>query len=201
MNIYGINRIVRRFQFFCCWTVIELSKWRVCMPDKELVNFEIERVFAGWFDASFIHEKKKITISASDVYGNDGPKILLEKFIEFYQEDVPQKIVVWDEEPGCYFIIFTRTDKDCSMSISYSEEAEDALRGKTIDEIDDFSKNQLSAMLQDLEDLLVVENIDIYYLLKIFYERFSELDLAEYQNHWMDYPSTQLEKMKTIMDN
>jgi len=70
-------------KFFCCWTVIELSKWRVCMPDKELVNFEIERVSAGWFDASFIHEKKKITISASDVYGNDGPKILLEKFIEF----------------------------------------------------------------------------------------------------------------------
>lgn len=171
------------------------------MLDKELVNFEIERVFSGWFDASFIHEKKKITISASDVYGNDGPKMLLDKFIDFYQDDVTQKIVVWDEESGCYFIIFTRTDKDCSMSISYSEEAEDALRGKTIDEIDDFSKNQLSAMLQDLEDLLVVENIDIYYLLRVFYERFSELDLAEYQNHWMDYPSTQLEKMKTIMDN
>ena len=37
------------------------------MPDKELVNFEIERVFAGWFDASFIHEKKRITNSSSDV--------------------------------------------------------------------------------------------------------------------------------------
>lgn len=166
-----------KFQFiFCCWTVIELSKWRVCMPDKELVNFEIERVFDGWFDASFIHEKKKITISASDVYGNDGPKILLEKFIEFYQEDVPQKIVVWDEEAGRYFIIFTRINKECCISISYSYEAEDNLQDKTINQI------------------------DINYLLKVFYERFSELDIAEYQNHWMNYPNIQLEKMKMLVD-
>ena len=170
------------------------------MPDKELVNFEIERVFAGWFDASFIHEKKKITISASDVYGNDGPKILLEKFIEFYQEDVPQKIVVWDEEPGRYFIIFTRINKECCISISYSYEAEDNLQDKTINQIDDFSKNQLRDKLHDWEDLLVVENIDINYLLKVFYERFSELDIAEYQNHWMNYPNIQLEKMKMLVD-
>ena len=37
------------------------------MLNKELVNFEIERVYAGWFDASFIHEKKRITNSSSDV--------------------------------------------------------------------------------------------------------------------------------------
>jgi len=168
------------------------------MLDKELVNFEIERVFSGWFDASFIHKKKKITISASDVYGNDGPEKLLDKFIDFYQDDGAQKIVVWDEEPGCYFIIFTKNDKDYSMSISYSEDAEDALRGKNIDV---FSKEQLCTMLQDWEDLLVVENIDIDFLLRVFYERFSELDIGEYENHWMSYPSTQLVKMKTIMDN
>lgn len=140
---------------------------------------------------------KRITISASDVYGNDGPKKLLDKFIDFYREDVNQKIVIWDEEPGCYFIIFIRTDKECSMSISYSEEAEDALRGKNID---DFTKEQLCTMLQDWEDLLVVENIDVGFLLKVFYERFRELDIVNYQNHWMNYPSTQLEKMKKILD-
>lgn len=76
--------------------MIGFQKWRGDMLDKELVNSEIERVFSGWFDASFIHEKKKITISASNVYGNDGPKMLLVKFIDFYQDDVTQKIVVWD---------------------------------------------------------------------------------------------------------
>ena len=43
-----------------------------------LVNFEIERVSAGWFDASFSFGKEKAEITASDAYGNDGPKILLE---------------------------------------------------------------------------------------------------------------------------
>jgi len=74
------------------------------------------------------------------------------------------------------------------------------LQDKTINQIDDFSKNQLRDKLHDWEDLLVVENIDINYLLKVFYERFSELDIAEYQNHWMNYPNIQLEKMKMLVD-
>ena len=165
------------------------------------VNFEIERVFAGWFDVSFSFGKDNVVISASDVYGNDGPRMLLEKFSEFYYDKCPQKVIVWDEEPGNYFIIFNRVENNCSLSISYSQEAEDKLTQKVRDIIDEVPKSELVDLLDDWEDLLVVENIGMEHLLKVMFERFSEFDTKEYENNWMDYPNEQLDNIKNMMNS
>lgn len=43
----------------------------------QYISFEIERIMSGWFDVSFQSTNEKTAISASDVWGNDSPKMFL----------------------------------------------------------------------------------------------------------------------------
>lgn len=170
--------------------------------EKELVSFEIEKIKAGWFIASFIHDKKRVTISASDIYANeDGPRTLLVKLIDLCFDDVSRRTVIWNAEAGYYFIILSRKDEACSISISYSVDAQCDMSCKDEENVDSFSKEKLCEMFPDWEDLLVVENIDLNDLFYSIYEQFGEQDIEDYQYQWMSYPSEELEKMKTIVNN
>ena len=43
-----------------------------------LINFEIQRIYAGWFDVLFKTNKEEVVVTASDAWGNDSPKLFLQ---------------------------------------------------------------------------------------------------------------------------
>ena len=45
---------------------------------RTLINFEIQRIYAGWFDVLFKTNKGEVIVTASDVWGNDSPKLFLQ---------------------------------------------------------------------------------------------------------------------------
>lgn len=46
-----------------------------------LVNFEIQRIYAGRFDVLFKTEKEEVAVTASDAWGNNSPKLLFQNFV------------------------------------------------------------------------------------------------------------------------
>lgn len=44
---------------------------------RALINFEIQRIYAGWYDVLFKTNKEKVVVTASDAWGNDSPKLFL----------------------------------------------------------------------------------------------------------------------------
>lgn len=37
---------------------------------RTLINFEIQRIYAGWFDVLFKTSKEEVVVTASDAWGN-----------------------------------------------------------------------------------------------------------------------------------
>ena len=162
----------------------------------DIVDFEIKQIYAGWFDVSFGQGTEKLTISASDAWGNDSPRKFLEVLYDMYAESAEYRFVIWDEEPGEYFICMDRFENRVRLIVSYSEDAEDML-GRYFRSIEgDLSYEEIRSFFDDLQDLLVVENLDLKHFVKNVYEEFRKCDIEVYQGHWMDYPYEQMEKMK-----
>lgn len=169
------------------------------MCDTSFVNFEIERIYAGWFDVSFQQDNKKLTISASDTWGNDSPGKFLEALYEFYVKKASHRFVIWDEEPGVYFICLDKIENKTRMIVAYSEQDDDELGEVFQNVVGDLSYEKIKDYFDDLQDLLIVENLNINHFVRVVYERFCGCNIEEYQNHWMDYPHEQLEKLKIAL--
>lgn len=77
---------------------------------RTLINFEIQRIYAGWFDVLFKTSKEEVVVTASDAWGNDSPKLFLQILSELVDKPQYSKYVIWDEEPGVYIIFIDKTD-------------------------------------------------------------------------------------------
>ena len=86
--------------------------------------FEIAEVNSGWFDVIFKTADQRILISASDAWDNDSPRLFIELLLEIISKKSDCKYVMWDEEPGEYFLCFDRQKDQFRLSIGYSEEAQ-----------------------------------------------------------------------------
>ena len=75
---------------------------------RTLINFEIQRIYAGWFDVLFKTNKEEVVVTASDAWGNDSPKLFLQILYELVDTHQYSKYVIWDEEPGVYIIFLIK---------------------------------------------------------------------------------------------
>lgn len=167
-----------------------------------VVNFEIVRIYAGWFDVKFISENKEIEISASDVWGNDSPMHYLRLILGILNNRVKDGYVVFDEEPGTY-IVCLETTETVKLSILYSDFDDDewtkiGLHGE-------LSRQEIEKIIPNTEELFVVKDFSIQAFAKTILRGFEEwsLDLkkSEYEENWMEYPQKEVEELNNIIYN
>lgn len=162
-----------------------------------LVNFEIQRIYAGWFDVLFKTEKEEIAVTASDAWGNDSPRLFLQILCELVDKQIYNKYVIWDEEPGVYVIFINKIEEVYNIKIAFSEFDHDELFADIRNVIGDMSYEEMSSKLKDLELIFECNNIDYVYLLRTVVRAFEEYEnSAEYQENWMDYPHKELAAIK-----
>lgn len=165
-----------------------------------LVNFEIQRIYAGWFDVLFKTEKKEAAVTASDAWGNDSPKLFLQILCEMLDKDIYNKYVIWDEEPGVYVIFINKIKEVYNIKIAFSEFSHDELFADIRSVVGEISYEEMCTKLNDLELLFECNDFDYIYLLRTIVRAFEEYEnSAEYLENWMDYPHQELAAIKQYL--
>lgn len=168
--------------------------------EKAAVNFEITRIFAGWFDVRFITKEEKVEISASDAWGNDSPKYFLKMVSDFLDHERKAGYVLFDEEPGTYIICIEK-DSIYKLSVLYSgfdadERKEIKLHGK-------LTQKEFETLIPDIEMLFSTENFSIdsfaRTVLRSFEEYSSVPKMSEYEGNWMVFPKEELELLRRML--
>lgn len=163
------------------------------------INFEIIRVYAGWFDVKFITEEKQVEISASDAWENDSPKYFLKMLIDLLNNESNVGYVVFDEEPGTY-IVCLEQDKECKLSILYSNFDDDEWK---IELCGERTRAQLEKIIPDTEELFVANGFSLQHFVRTVYRSFEEYmtgeRLIEYEVNWMNFPKDELEELRGIL--
>ena len=161
------------------------------------VNFEIVRIYAGWFDVKFVAEDKQIVISASDAWENDSPMHFLRMISGILTNRIKDGYVVFDEEPGTY-IVCLETTEEVKLSILYSNFDDDewskiGLQGE-------LSRQEIEEIIPDTEELFVINDFSIKLfaktILRGFEEWSSDLQKTEYEANWMEYPQKEVDELK-----
>lgn len=164
---------------------------------KRLINFEIQRIYAGWFDVQFKTDNEEIVVTASDAWGNDSPKLFLQILYEMLDEDVYNKYVVWDEEPGVYMIFISKTEENYSIKIAFSEFCHDELFSDIRNVVGDISFDEMRSKLNDLELLFEYNDVEFIFFLRTVIRAFEEYEnSSEYLGNWMDFPHNELRAIK-----
>ncbi|SHL77609.1 hypothetical protein SAMN02745136_05674 [Anaerocolumna jejuensis DSM 15929] len=159
------------------------------------LNFEIKKICAGWFDAEFISNNKRVEISASDAWGNDSPKYFLQMISDILDNKVNTSYVVFDEEPGTYMVCIEKNDSDYSISILYSEFDDDlwteaGLRGV-------LSKDKIKEIMPIDKEIFVESGFSFLAFARTVVRSFEEYSMNQYketyEENWMDFPSTEFQ--------
>lgn len=164
------------------------------------LNFEIERIFAGWFDVKFITKDKQVVISASDTWLNDSPLYFLRMIIKLLKNNITEGYVVFDEEPGTYFVSLETLGKS-RLSILYSPLDDNELKNIELNGI--LSRNKIEEAISDTEELFEIEDFSIEAfsraVLRSFEEWSSDVKIREYEGNWMEFPKTELLELKALL--
>lgn len=163
------------------------------------VNFEIERIYAGWFEVVLYSDDFKIELSASDAWGNDSPKKFLEILCDLIMHENIHRYVIWDEEPGIYVIYISKINQTCKLNIFFTENVyEDVGEVTGI-----LSYDELQCKFGELEELLSVDDLYFDYFVKMVVRSFQEYSKGEYreqyEENWMEFPHEELKKLEQLL--
>lgn len=163
-----------------------------------LVNFEIERIYVGWFEVCCRSYAKEVYFRASDAWENDAPKFFLLMLSELLRSDEISKYVVFDEEPGTYIVCIEKY-KECKMQVLYSKFSDD--EWGNIELYGNLSKEELEKKIS-ISDELFEENIDLNHFVKTVLRSFEEYEkgqkLQEYEENWMKFPDKELKLLRSL---
>lgn len=164
------------------------------------VNFEIVRIYAGWFDVKFVATEKQIEISASDAWGNDSPKYFLQMLVNLLERKSDTGYVVFDEEPGTYIICIEKKDT-YKVSVLYSEFDDDewtktGLHGE-------LSQEEIETLIPGTEELFMVEDFSFNAFVRTVFRSFEEYSalvrLDDYEGNWMEFPRKEFSKLSELL--
>lgn len=164
---------------------------------KTLINFEIQRIYAGWFDVQFKTDREEVVVTASDAWGNDSPKMFAQILSEISDKQNCDRYVIWDEEPGVYIIFINKKERCYNIKIAFSEFCHDELFADVRNVVGEISYEEMCTKLDDLELLFECNDFDYVYLLKTVIRAFEEYNNGVvYQDNWMDFPNRELDALK-----
>lgn len=167
------------------------------------VNFEIERIFAGWFDIALRSDEFKIELSASDAWEKDSPKNVLKILCDLIMNENIHRYVIWDEEPGIYIICISKINQKCKLNIVYSEKDHDELLKDVSEVTGILSYDELQCKFGALEELLSVDDLCLDYFVKTVARSFQEYSKGEhreqYEENWMEFPKEELKKLEQLL--
>lgn len=175
------------------------------MKNENKLKFEIQKIFAGWFDVKFCCEDKSIEISASDAWGNDAPCQMLNELAECNGMDTFSKYIIWDEEPGSYVVCIDKEDKVCTLTVIHTDIDSD--EWKKIDLHGDLSYQEISDYVihRGSLDVLLQEEIDFEYFVETVISAFLKYEQAErkaeYEKNWLEYPQNEIDRLRELYKN
>lgn len=165
------------------------------------MNFEILSICAGWFDMAFILENQRIEISASDAWENDSPKYFIKNLVDCLQSDGCVRYVIFDGEPGIYFVIFEKSTDFC-VKIYYSDYM-GAKLGKEILLYGNQTFESLKRKIKVYKELFN-SKINLHHfarcVLRGFEEYLNEEKNYEYINNWGEFPEPEFNALKAAID-
>lgn len=165
----------------------------------EYVNFEIEGIQAGWFDMTYNIGKEKVTISASDAYGNDSPKYFLQMLCDLLTNKIHTGYVLFDEEPGVYIVCMEK-QKEYQLSLFFSE-VEDIC--KKLQVYGQLSTKEIREQFLELEEMAVVKELSLTAFAKTVVRSFEEYSFYEgkkvYEENWMEFPKEEFLQLQNCL--
>lgn len=161
------------------------------------LNFEIVRIYAGWFDVKFTTEEKQVEISSSDAWGNDSPRNFLKMLCNLADNKTSNRYVVFDEEPGTY-VVHIEKGAVCKFSILYSEYDYD--KWPEVKMCGERKLEEVETMIPGMEELFIVTDFSLEAFARTvvrgFEEYFSVETRAEYEGNWMEFPEKEFLELR-----
>lgn len=163
------------------------------------VVFEIERIYAGWFEVWCKTDKKEVYFTASDAWETDSPKCLLLMLADLMRRKTGAGYVIFDEEPGTYVLCIEKNDK-CLMEIFYSKSCDDELEEG--ERYGNLSREETKKLIPVSEVLFSEEDMDLDLFIETVLRSFEEYEkgrgLEEYEENWMAFPRKELEILRAL---
>ena len=166
------------------------------------MDFIIDKIGYGWFDVSFLIGDNRVTVTASYAWGHDSPQLfLMMLYNSLCEDDYENSFVIWDEEPGEYFVCLEKEHETYRLSIGFSEDAEDLYGRFFKTPYGDMSYDKVKSLFPDWKELLSNE-INITDFAKSVCSAFEAYNADDYEKNWtMPYPKEQIELLKNVIKN
>lgn len=164
------------------------------------LEFEILRIYAGWFDVRFFTSEKSCCIGASDAWDNDSPKYFLQMLIDLLEGNTQAGYVVFDEEPGTYIACIECGEVN-KLTVCYSRL--DNHEWEAVDVHGNMTCRKLAKFIAIEKVFLVVEDFELRKFAQSVAEAFekytSKHKRDKYEGNWMAFPTEELDKLKEVL--
>lgn len=161
------------------------------------LTFKIRKISSGWFDVSFILNKEKLNICASNAWGNDSPKRFLELLCRLVKNETETGYFVFDDEPGTLVICICKGEQS-NISIAYSELDDDEWKNTPL--YGDLARADIYRQIPIERELLAVFDLDFDKFVRSVIEEFERFapkhKRDKYEGNWMQFPLEELRMLK-----
>lgn len=155
----------------------------------EQLTFSIEEVRHGWFVCRF----GEMELWASDSCGHDGPRQFLTLLSQVIGGEREEGFTVFDTEPGTY-VLYARSGGQSALALWYTKQ--NYLDWYPMGVGDRMVLSELPCHLKMDEQLLRMEDLDLYRLAWSAAEEFGKLRRETYIRHWMPFPEAELLELR-----
>lgn len=163
------------------------------------MEFEIKKIFAGWFHVAFIYDGKRIDIVSSSKWDNDAPKHFLKALYDIMSMEkgkTGSRYVLWDDEPGANLVALEKTKKG-KVFIKIAS----IIEWYDID-IKLYGKGVPKGL--EIKDVLFNKEININKfaesVVKSFYEYSTKEQIERYRDNWFGFPIYDFNNLKSLCD-
>ena len=177
-------------------TMRALRKPMRMVENVEQLEFSIEEVRHGWFVCRF----GEAVIWASNCCGHDGPRQLVKLVTEVLEGERSGGHAVFEAEPGTY-VLSIRSGDQATLSLRYTKR----------NFLDCYPTSagtvrvhpELPRQLKPEEQLLLVEDLDLYHFVCTVGDAFSAYLPRKmrdrYTGNWMPFPMTELLELRLLL--
>ena len=161
------------------------------------LTFKIRKISSGRFDVSFILNKEKLNICASNAWGNNAPKRFLELLCRLVKKQTESGYIAFDDEPGTLVICIYKGEQS-NISIAYSELDDDEWKKMPL--YGDLEREEIYRQIPIERELLAVSDVDFDKFVRSVIAEFDRYapkhKRDKYEGNWMPFPMEDLRLLK-----
>lgn len=163
------------------------------------ISFKINAIENGWFEAELRTISRRTAISASDKWGNDAARHLVQFVNKLMSGKIESGYVSFDETPGTYILFIDNSSDTTQLYVLYSQ-----METCHWKELHTHGAIALSEFLNiiPIKEVLLFAEVDLQHFADSVYREFDFFTdakhLSSYEENWNSFPIKDFNKLESL---